>query len=240
MKLFKKAVLIIHGFAGTTKDQEPLFYALNSTWTYDTYNFVLPGHDRVTYSINKDMWIKSAEEHLEKLVNLGYKKVYVVGHSMGGVLATHLALKYPKYVKKLVLLAPAFDYLTPDESVLKKILNGGVKVFKDFSSSEILGRGFKMTPPMLSSFVKLVEESKNIIKNIKCPIMILHGNNDSMVPFKSSLRIYKLAKTSKKRMIELDGVNHEVMDGIKNDAIIREVKHFLRNSNYKNMTIEKI
>lgn len=240
MKLFRKAVLIIHGFAGTTKDEEPLYYELNNMFRYDVYNFVLPGHDRVTYSVTKEMWIESAEEHLKKLISYGYRSIYVVGHSMGGILASMLAVKYPKYVKKVVLLAPAFDYLTQDDGLFKKVWNGGVKVFRDFPSGEIFGRGFKMTPSMISNFMKLVEESKDIVKNLYCPLMILHGNNDAIVPFKSSKRIYEIAGSKKKRMIELDNINHEVFNDNKNDLIIKEIKHFLRNSNYKNNTIEKI
>ena len=70
--------------------------------------------------------------------------------------------------------------------------------------------------------------------------MILHGNNDSMVPFKSSKRIYKLAGTKYKRLVELDGINHEVMDGTKDEVIIKEIKHFFFNKYYKNNTVEKI
>lgn len=240
MKIFKKAILIIHGFAGTTKDEEPLYYELNRSCRYDVYNFVLPGHDRVTYIVSKDDWIKSAEEHLEKLISYGYKKIYVIGHSMGGVLATHLAVKYPKYVKKLVLLAPAFDYLSKDESKFKKLINGGIKVFKDFSSGEIFGRWLKMTPLMLSSFLKLVESSKDLIVDVKCPILIMHGNNDAIVPYQSSERIYEIATTKRKRLIELDNINHEVFDGQMDDEIITEVKHFLKNSYYKKNTISKM
>ena len=44
--------------------------------------------------------------------------IYVLGHSMGGAIASELAKIYPEDIKKLVLWAPAFslpdslDYLT--------------------------------------------------------------------------------------------------------------------------------
>ena len=54
--------------------------------------------------------IKKSEEKVEWLINNGYSNIYVIGHSMGGVIASHLATKY-RQIKKLVLAAPAFHYL---------------------------------------------------------------------------------------------------------------------------------
>ena len=50
-----------------------------------------------------------SEMQIEKIIKHGYKEIYVIGHSMGGVIAAYLASKY-KEVKKLVLAAPAFQY----------------------------------------------------------------------------------------------------------------------------------
>ena len=45
MKRFRKAVLIIHGFAGGTYDQEFLANFLELNSGLDVYTFTLPGHD---------------------------------------------------------------------------------------------------------------------------------------------------------------------------------------------------
>ena len=60
---------------------------------------------KITY----ELWIDKAKQEIEYLINKGYKKIYVLGHSMGGVIATYIATQY-KEVKKLVLAAPAFEY----------------------------------------------------------------------------------------------------------------------------------
>ena len=75
---FRKAILIIHGFAGGTYDIEELANTLEYQHNFDVYTFTLPGHDKYTLTgVNKDMWIKSAEDHIQKLINEGYKKIFI-------------------------------------------------------------------------------------------------------------------------------------------------------------------
>ena len=48
MKL-RKAVLIIHGFAGGTYDEERLAFYL-TMHNYDVFTFTLPGHDKIFFN----------------------------------------------------------------------------------------------------------------------------------------------------------------------------------------------
>ena len=111
IKLFRKAILLIHGFAGGNYDYNSLGNDLELYNSFDVFTFTLPGHERMIIDkVTREDWIKKAEDEIEKIINANYKEVYVIGHSMGGVIASHLASKY-KEVKKLVLAAPAFHYL---------------------------------------------------------------------------------------------------------------------------------
>ena len=58
MILFRKAVLIIHGFAGGTYDQERLANYLERHAKLDVYSFTLPGHEKRTFKTAKyQEWI---------------------------------------------------------------------------------------------------------------------------------------------------------------------------------------
>ena len=185
----RKAVLIIHGFAGGVYDEEALsiYLELNN---FDTYTFTLPGHDRTLFNkVKKEDWINSCESHLQKLIDNGYKDISVIGHSMGGVLATYLAVHH-KEVKRLVLAAPAFHYLAFKgnkvdviESI-KKLPN----LFKSYDPEEVLSRLFKIPVTTIKEFMKLVEEHTKDINDITCPTLILWGNKDDVVPKDSVLR----------------------------------------------------
>ena len=115
---------MIHGFVGGTYDYGMLPTELELVRRFDVYTFTLPGHEKlIVKDVKHTDWIKSAEDQIELLIKNHYKTIYVIGHSMGGVIATHLAKKY-KQVKKVVLVAPAFTSLASKEEggILSAIL----------------------------------------------------------------------------------------------------------------------
>lgn len=225
----RKAVLIIHGFVGTTKDEEELFYYLNHFKKYDVYNFVLKGHDRITNDISYQDWLDDATNHFNKLLSYGYKDIIVIGHSMGGVLASYLAYTYPKRVKKLILLAPAFDYLAYGKGNLFENIKSSIKVIKDHSMAEVMGRTLKTSPNMLIQFMKLVGNYQDILSMVKCPLLIMHGDNDAVVPYKSSEEVFKIALSKYKYLITLGGVDHDVFRSDKTIIIVKTIYKFLKN-----------
>lgn len=212
IKLFKKAILLIHGFAGGNYDYNSLNNDLELYNNYDVFTFTLPGHERMIIDkVTRKDWIKKAEEELEKIINAGYSEVYIIGHSMGGVIASYLASKY-KEVKKLVLAAPAFHYLAFKgnkvdviESI-KKLPN----LFKNYNPEEVLSRIFKVPAPTIKEFMKLVEEHTNDVKDITCPTLILHGNKDDIVPIDSVLYVYDNIKSKSVTLVELNTLTHDL------------------------------
>ena len=65
-------------------------------------------------------------------------EIYVLGHSMGGAIASELAKLYPDVIKKMVLWAPAFNlpdalhYLTGQVERAKTYDHGGYEISDDF------------------------------------------------------------------------------------------------------------
>ena len=143
--LFRKAILIIHGFAGGTYDEEDLANFLELDPFYDVFQFTLPGHKKNLSKVKYEEWINYSEEKLRWLIDNNYKSVYLIGHSMGGVIATYLATKY-KEVKKLVLAAPAFQYLKVENEKLK--ISSSIKstpdIVKTYGRNEIISRLLKL------------------------------------------------------------------------------------------------
>ena len=102
-KKLKCNLPIIHGFAGGTYDLEDLANYLELSSFFDVYQFTLPGHEKNLSKVKYEDWIKASEEKVEMLINRGYKNIYLIGHSMGGVIATYLATKYRNVKNKLLL-----------------------------------------------------------------------------------------------------------------------------------------
>ena len=236
---FKKAVLIIHGFAGGTYDEEPLFFRLQSESKFDVYNFTLPGHiTNLSTDVEYQDWIDAVDKRINRLINIGYRDIYVVGHSMGGVLATYAAIKY-KQVKKLVLVAPAFTYLsTEDKSTFSKSLKSAPELIKEYNPKEIISRFLKVSLQQLKEFEKIVDISQENPSKISVPTLIIQGTSDSLVPYQSSEKIFSEMNCTK-YLIEVEGVTHDVFFGVKVDSICEEITLFLKKHNYSAENIRK-
>ena len=227
--LLKKAILIIHGFAGGTYDEEELANYLELNRCFDVFQFTLPGHEKNLSKVERQAWISASEDQIEWLIKKGYNKIYLIGHSMGGVIATYLASKY-KEVKKLVLAAPAFHYL----NVIKNDLNVGKslkiapKIIKDYGSDEVIARMLKFNASVIKEFMTLVKEYYDYPKYVTCSVLILQGTNDSLVPITSSEYVYNNIKSKKKKLIFLEGITHDIFKDQNKEKLFVIIERFLK------------
>ena len=227
--IFRKAVLIVHGFAGGTYDEEDLANFLELNRNLDVYQFTLPGHKKNLSKVKFEEWIKSSENMLNWLIDNGYHKIYLIGHSMGGVIATYLASKY-KEVKKIVLAAPAFHYLNNEGNHTGVIepLKSVPKVIKTYGGDEVISRMLKLNVSAIKEFKTLVENYYDYPKYVTCPLLILQGNNDNVVPLTSSKYVYDSVISKKKEIIYLDNTTHDLFCGENKKDIFNVVENFLK------------
>ena len=238
MKLFRKAILIIHGFAGGVYDQERLYHELELKWNYDVFTFTLPGHEGVTdRDIKYTEWIEKAESEVEFLINHGYQTIYVIGHSMGGVIAAYLASKYQE-IKKLVLVAPAFRHYAFEDGTfsVKNSLVKGQKILSQYGFKLEASRFFKLPTTYVVEFRKIVKENEETCKKVHIPTLIIRGTSDEIVPEESVELIYEQLDNPYKKIIHLENITHDVFrESLTNEAI-KLIEDFLHNKNsIKNM-----
>ena len=103
------ACLLIHGFAASPKELIPLANYLKSE--LDIYAPLLPGHGTTIDDLDKKKfteWISCANQVYEYLNN-NYKKVIIIGFSMGGTIGLHLSKKKSPY--KLITISSPIDLL---------------------------------------------------------------------------------------------------------------------------------
>lgn len=223
----RKAVLIIHGFLGGTYDQEDLANYLELDNNLDVYRFTLPGHARNLSKVKYREWVDKSEEQLKRLIKNNYNDIYLLGHSMGGVIAVYLASKYPQ-VKKLVLAAPAYNYLgtVDDNTDIKKTIESSSNIIKTYGTDEIISRFLKLNSAMIFEFMSLVKKYYDYPCEITCPVLILQGNNDDIANPSSSRYVYDSVKSKKKTLIFLDGVTHDVFRSKKDAFVFKTVDKF--------------
>ena len=227
--LFKKAILIVHGFAGGTYDEEGLANYLELNRGFDVYQYTLPGHNKNLSKVKSEEWINSSEEMINWLISKGYNKIYLVGHSMGGVIATYLASKY-KQVKKLVLAAPAFHYLSVKNKNLNiaQSLKDIPNIIKTYGSDEIIARILKLNITALNEFMKLVRDYYDYPKYVNCPTLIIQGKNDNVVPLTSSKYVYDTIRSKDKKLMYMDNLTHDLFRGDNPEEIYKIIEKFLK------------
>ncbi len=92
-----KAVILFHAYTGSPNDVNSLGRALereNYTVlkpTFDGHNLKDP-NEILKYGIED--WVKNGEDAYQQLVDDGFTDISVFGLSLGGIIATHVMLKY--------------------------------------------------------------------------------------------------------------------------------------------------
>ena len=204
----KKAVLIIHGFVGALSDNEYLMNYLTYEKDFDVFAKTLPGHfhdinyQRVVYTD----WVDYVSKEVEDLISHGYKTIYVIGHSMGGILAGNLAIKY-KEVKKVIFLNASYTYLNLKQNKIDILEN---KDYKDYV--EVFERVLHTSIPFFLEFVKLVKEYHASPKEINKTALVLQSTEDQIVPIENGIEIYNNLQ-GEKYLTFLEGERHSVFEG---------------------------
>ena len=112
MRLFKRnkkpLVVTIHGFGKNRSSEMDNMCAFLKEHGYDTLQFDIYDLENGLDADWKE-WLRRCERQMHEALGRN-PRIILVGFSMGGVIATHLATVYK--VEKLVLVAPAFKSST--------------------------------------------------------------------------------------------------------------------------------
>ncbi|MDD8048365.1 MAG: alpha/beta fold hydrolase [Thomasclavelia sp.] len=121
-------------------------------------------------------------------------EIYVLGHSMGGAIASELSKLYPNEIKKLCLWAPALNL--PDAI---EYLTGKVPRAKTYDHE-----GYEISDAFVEDII-----SRDLYKDLdayKNDLLIIHGDADTTVPYKINEKYNKLY--NKHQFITIKGGSH--------------------------------
>lgn len=226
--------LFIHGFTGGAYEVEPLatYFSERTNWMISIPE--LPGHGETLClkGISYQEWIDTAEKELQVLLDK-CSIVFVIGFSMGGMIASYLAAKYP--IQKLVLLSAAAYYINPKQ-MLVDIRHMVGDCFRGRLLSNKLFQRYKrkiVATPVSATrqFQRLVKELKIFLPNVKIPTLIIQGECDGIVPKKSAIYLYDNIGSSWKRIHYLAKSKHMVCHDIDKQELFELVEDFLFQEN---------
>ena len=221
------AVLMIHGLGGTSNTWTALHPAFRR---FQTLRFDLPGSgrsNRVEGALSIDRFVQAA---LRVLAAGGVEKAHVVGHSLGTIVALHLAAREPKAVRSLALFGPL---LTPPDSARIAIRARGEKARKEgaagmqaiadsllqaATSAETKAKRFAAVAFVRESLMRqdpdgyartcdaLAEAQPADPARIICPSLLATGEEDSVAPPQSARALAE--KIAGSRFEVLRGCGH--------------------------------
>lgn len=180
-------------------------------------------------------WVGRAKTVINEQELLG-KDIYLVGFSMGGVIASYLAAT-SNNVKKLILLAPAFQYLNVD-AITSAITKGATSIFG--GSDKGTQNEIEIPKSFYGAFTDVIKNLKPYITKVKCPVLLIHGDEDEVISVKSSIYAYDRIPHEEKKLFILHNGHHRLfMDTAVNQEVYRIITLFLHNQIVINQHLPK-
>jgi len=222
--------LLIHGFTGAPYEVEPLAAFLKERTDWEIRVPTLPGHGAPgsLKGVQYQEWIDYAEAELTQLA-VTCNEVYVIGFSMGGMIASFLAAKYP--VDKLILLSAAAFYVNPKQlavdmkEMIKDSLHGKLRDNELFLRYK---RKIKETPLAATfQFRRLVSFIKPLLHQVNVPTFIAQGECDGIVPPKSAEYLFHTISTKQKKLAFFKHSKHHICYCEERDLLFSQVLDFL-------------
>jgi len=188
----REAVLLLHGFGGIPGELEPLAQGLASAG-YAVRAPRYPGHGtcrRDFLQTRAEDWTRKAyDAYLE--LRAEYEVVHVAGHSMGGLLASSVAISFD--VQKLILLAPAFKLsiryigLTPLIARFKPVIpqNRPLSAFDMQSPARMALQPDYWADVMVAPAAELMRLNRlcrRNLKKLKSHTLLILGECDQTIP----------------------------------------------------------
>ena len=208
----KTGVLCIHGFTGGPIELNPLVEYMKANTDWLIIVPTLPGHgDTLKLKrLTAETWMMAAEQALRQLQKQ-VDRVFVIGFSMGGIIAIYLALRYK--IEKLVLLSAAAKYISPTQllhdvgEIAKEAITGALE---DNLLYKLYSPKLRATPIRATiEFMRLVKMVEKYYGQIKIPVCLVQGKKDGIVPFTTAPYLFEhISSTVKKLIFSEDGKHH--------------------------------
>jgi len=186
------AVLCVHGFGshrGGEKVQAVEAECAARGWTFASFDFRSHGQSSGTMlDLRASRLLEDLDSIYQFLSGHGVRRLYLFGSSMGGFASAWYAFRRPDIVPAVMLLAPAFHFLTlrwdrlSDEQKETFRHKGVMRFTNDWVDTELA--------------YGLVEERhafslEELARDWHTPLLICHGMKDDVVKYQRSVQWVK-------------------------------------------------
>lgn len=231
-----RAILLLHGFTGSTKDVKKLGQFLNNHG-YTCHAPMYRGHGVSPEEILKygaKYWWEDVTRGYHHLKDLGYDEIAVVGISLGGVFTLKVGAEFP--VKGVVSMCAPIKRRTK-EGLFERLYNYA-KVYKQFEGkdeqqiAEELEELKKLPREAIDQVQKMIQHTSDEIEEIHSPTLVLQGELDDSIYRESAPYIYDTVETDDKELIWYHNSGHIITLGKERQKVFEDTLNFLDELNW--------
>ncbi|TSB48262.1 alpha/beta hydrolase [Alkalicoccobacillus porphyridii] len=226
-----KAVLLLHGFTGTTADVRMLGRFLQKEG-YTCYAPLYKGHgvppEELVQTGPKDWW-KDVEDGYNELKDKGYHDIAVCGLSLGGVFSLKIGYTLP--VKGIVSMCAPVKARTED-AIYEGMLEYAEAYKKREQKSEDTIQeemsAFKQLPmDTLFQLKELMNDVRSQLDYIYSPLFVVQATNDEMIDTNSANIIHDEAESDRKQIKWYEHSTHVITLSDEKEQLHQDILDFL-------------
>ncbi len=245
----KATVLINHGFAEHLGRYDYLAKELNQSG-YNVYRYDLRGHGRSGKRKGHIESYKDFVDDCREMVDLiqanGEEEIFMLGHSMGGLVTFLYGIEYKDTLKGQILSGAAVGKL-PSVRGIRPILLKIINVFfsnrmmenpvtDDICSDPQVVEAYREDPLVLKEatvnfYVEFLLNAANYaldhLKEYSYPCLILQGEKDKIVPKEIAKKLHSEISSKDKKIKIYEDLFHEILNEKSKDLIISDIVDWL-------------
>lgn len=227
-------IFFIHGYADEMIEEKAMkMEEICKKLDVDLVKLDLYGHGGSSGKLNDmtmDEWYNCCKTIIEKIIFPTNKKIILSGSSLGGWLSYIFSEELKDKVIGVISIAGAVDFFT---GVVEPLIKEEDKD-KEFVYEMVYDSGIPS-----GDFVsrKLIESTRkyNMLHkdkiDIKCPIRIIHGLIDPVVPYETSIKFAKKVESQNVKLYMEKNMNHDLTLKNNLDALEKVFKELINDLN---------
>ncbi|MFP3919452.1 carboxylesterase [Lysinibacillus telephonicus] len=236
-KAGNRAVLLLHGFTGSSSDVRMLGRFLEKNG-YTCHAPHYKGHGvppEELIETSPEEWWEDVLQGYQTLKDAGYEEIAVAGLSLGGVFSLKLSTLKP--LKGIVTMCSPMTMRTTD-----KMFEGVLKYAKDYKRFEgkkddeieheveaIRLKGM----PSLSELQQLVADVRGELDMVYAALLVVQSKNDEIIDPNSAHIIYDEVESLKKELIWFEHSGHVITLDKEKEQLHEAVLKFLESLDWE-------
>ena len=247
----KAVILLVHGLGEHCQRYDAIAKALNDAG-YAVCSMDLPNHgcsDGLKGHVDSFELFQQAVLDLYQKIKNAYpdSPIFILGHSMGGLISTCFIINHQEKFKGAVLSGPAIETIEQPPAWQVSLIKTIAKLFpkagmaptvdgsevsrsnetiEKYNNDPLINKN-KLTAKLLVEFSNTMDNVKQSAAVINLPLLIMHGSADRLTAPSGSQWLFDNVTSTDKTIKHYEDLYHEIFNEPEGPKIYQEVIEWL-------------